>query len=221
MFRTLGVSPLMRYPTASCLARRVAALGVTLASLAGPALPTVQAQLRAEVVATGLMRPLGVVADPIDPTVHYVLEQQGRIRIVRNGVLTPQDFLDFTGKVSTVGEGGLLGIAFAPDYATSRRLFVHLNNLAGDTVIARFKRSNDDPQRVDSASRFDFQWPSGDRFIHQLSGSHKGGQIAFGPEGYLYIGLGDGSSGDDPDNLAQNPDSLLGKMLRIDADVAG
>ena len=108
-------------------------------------------------------------------------------------------------------------MAFAPDAATSRRFFVNFTNPEGHTVIARFTRT---PQgAVDLNSRVDLQWPDGRRFIEQPFANHNGGHLAFGPDGYLYIGLGDGGSGGDPLNHAQNPNSLLGKMLRIDVNV--
>ena len=86
-------------------------------------------------------------------------------------------------------------------------------------MVARFRRSADNPLRADRDSRFDLLWPDGRRFIDQPFSNHNGGHLAFGPDGYLYIGLGDGGSGGDPMNHAQNPQSLLGKMLRIDVSV--
>ena len=85
--------------------------------------------------------------------------------------------------------------------------------------MARFRRQADNPLALDADSRLDLQWPNGRRFIDQPFSNHNGGHLAFGPDGYLYIGMGDGGSGGDPMNHAQNPQSLLGKMLRIDVDV--
>lgn len=116
------------------------------------------------------------------------------------------------------GERGLLGLAFPPDAATSRRFYVNFTNTDGHTVVARFTRGTNG--RVDTGSRFDLVWPDRRRFIEQPYSNHNGGNLAFGPDGYLYIGLGDGGSGGDPLNNAQNPNSLLGKMLRIDVSVA-
>ena len=121
--------------------------------------------------------------------------------------------------VRNSGEQGLLGLAFAPDYAVSGRVYVNFINLQTDTVIARFRRSASDPLRADPATRFDFRWPDGQRVITQPFDNHNGGHLAFGPDGYFYIGMGDGGSGNDPMHLAQNPQSLLGKMLRIDVSV--
>ena len=176
------------------------------------------AQIRATLVAGGFSRPVAFVQDPSDPTVQMVAEQGGRVRVIVHGVLQPTDYLDLTGQVSASGEQGLLGLAFAPDYATSGRVFVSFTNTAGHSVIARFKRSAADPLRVDPATRFDLVW-YGQSFITQPYANHNGGQIAFGPEGLLYVGLGDGGSGDDPGHVAQDPTTLLGKMLRVDVSV--
>lgn len=182
---------------------------------AAPAL----AQLRADLVASGFTQPVGFVQDPSDSAVQVVVQQDGRIRAVRNGVLQPTDFLDLRAVVLNSGEQGLLGLAFAPDYATSRRVFVNFINLDGHTVIARFTRMVGDPLRADPATRFDLMWPGGQRFIFQPFANHNGGNIVFGPDGFLYIGMGDGGAGNDPLRHAQNPQSLLGKMLRIDVNV--
>ncbi len=141
------------------------------------------------------------------------------MRIIRDRQVLGEPFLDLRGAIATGGERGLLGIALAPDFADSRRFFVNFTNRNGDTVIARFLRSETNPLRADPASRFDLLWPSLDRTIDQPFANHNGGHLAFGPDGYLYVGLGDGGSGGDPMNHAQNPRSLLGKMLRIDVAV--
>jgi glucose/arabinose dehydrogenase len=185
-------------------------------AVAGPA----AAQLRATRVAGGFTRPLGFVQDPTDATVQLVLEQAGRIRAVKSGVIQSPDFLDLRPTILSGGERGLLGLAFAPDYATSRRFFVCFTNRSGDSVVARFRRSPTDPLRADPGSRFDFMWPGGERVIRQPFSNHNGGHLAFGPDGYLYVGMGDGGSGNDPQNHAQNPRSLLGKMLRLDVRVS-
>jgi glucose/arabinose dehydrogenase len=173
-------------------------------------------QLRAVTTITGLSSPVAFIQDPTSPNTQFVVQQGGRIRALRNGVLDPTDFLNITSLVLFNGERGLLGLAFAPDYATSGRFFLNYVNTSGSTVIARYKRSTVNPLIADPATHFELLWPGGNRFIAQPYPNHKGGNLAFGPDGYLYIGLGDGGSGDDPENRAQNPDSLLGKMLRID-----
>ena len=191
-----------------------------LALLALGTVPRIAAaQIRAEVVASGFTQPVAFVQDPSDPTVQLVVQQDGRIRVVKSGIVQTADFLDLRPVVRNSGEQGLLGLAFAPDYATSGRVFVNFINLQTDTVVARFKRSASDPLRADSATRFDLRWPDGQRVITQPFDNHNGGHLAFGPDGYLYIGMGDGGSGNDPMHLAQNSRSLLGKMLRIDVSV--
>ena len=157
-----------------------------------------EAQLKADLVVSGLTQPVGFVQDPSDAAVHVVVQQDGRIRALRNGVLQTADFLDLRAVVLNSGEQGLLGLAFAPDYATSGRVFVNFSNLQGHTVIARFTRMAGDPLRADPATRFDLLWPGGQRLIPQPFANHNGGHMAFGPDGFLYIGMGDGGSGNDP-----------------------
>ena len=175
-----------------------------------------QTRPRGLVYASGFTAPLAFVADPLDRTVQFVVEQGGRIRVVRNATTLPADLLDLSNVVSSGGERGLLGLACAPD----GRLFVNFTDRSGNTVIARFRRSAD-PVVANPSSRFDLLWngTNGPAFIAQPFANHNGGHLAFGPDGYLYIGLGDGGSGDDPEHRAQNPSELLGKMLRIDVNV--
>jgi glucose/arabinose dehydrogenase len=179
-----------------------------------------QDRLRARVYASGFTSPVAFVQDPLDRTVQFVVEQAGRIRVVRSGTVLPTDFLDLRAAVLAGGERGLLGMAFAPD-TQSQRVFVNFTNRSGDTVVARFRRSAN-LLVADPASRFDLRWggPTGTAVIAQPFSNHNGGHLAFGPDGHLYIGLGDGGSGDDPEHRAQNPSELLGKMLRIDVNVA-
>ena len=175
------------------------------------------AQLRTQVIATGLSNPVAFVMDPLDHSTFYVVEQRGTIRTLRNGTLSPAFFLDIRSVISAGGERGLLGLAFPPDHADSRRFYVNFTNPAGHTVVARYTRTA--AGTVDPRSRFDLMWPDGRRYIEQPFSNHNGGHLAFGPDTYLYIGLGDGGSGGDPMNNAQNPNTLLGKMLRIDVNV--
>jgi glucose/arabinose dehydrogenase len=176
------------------------------------------AQIHPVLVASGLTQPVAFVQDPSTPSIQFIVEQGGRVRMVYNGQFLPSYFLDLSAVVLNSGERGLLGLAFPPDYATSHRFFVNFVNKAGDTVIARFKVSSQFD--ANEATRFDLVWPDGNAFIAQPYPNHKGGTLAFGPDGYLYIGMGDGGSGDDPEHRAQDPATLLGKMLRIDVSVA-
>lgn len=191
----------------------VVAMAVTLALQA-------EAQVRATVYATGFSQPLAIVQDPTNPAVQFVLEQRGRIRVVQNGIVLGTDFLDLTAEVSSGGERGLLGLAFPPDSAQSRRFFVNFTNTRGDTVVARFRRSSN-PLVADPSSRFDLRWngANGPAFIEQPFSNHNGGHLVFGPDGFLYVGMGDGGSGNDPEHRAQDGRTLLGKILRVDVNV--
>lgn len=198
----------------------VSALLLLLLLLA--AIGTADAQLRLRPFVSGLTMPVAIVQDPTDPTVQLAVEQAGVIRVVKNGVITGV-FLDLTGTqigdVLCCGERGLLGLAFPPDAATSGRFYVNFTRKPdGATVVARFRRTAD-PLVADRASRKDLVWPDGQEFIDQPAPNHNGGHMVFGPDGYLYIGLGDGGGGNDTFMNAQKPTSLLGKILRLDVNV--
>ncbi len=199
---------------------RIAFLAMLMLHFAGVA--GAQTPLRARQFAEGFTVPVAFVQDPTNGTVQFVVEQRGRIRVLRNGVLEPTDFLDLQSVTLWSGERGLLGLVFPPDAATSGRFYVHFNNTAGNSVIARFRRSTTNPLVGDPASRFDLSFNSSEGvlpFISQPFSNHKGGHLAFGPDGYMYIGMGDGGSGNDPNHFAQNRQTLLGKMLRVDVNV--
>lgn len=162
--------------------------------------------------ASGLNTPVGMEFAPGDNNM-YVVEQQGRIRLVSPaGTLAGTDFLDISSLVTpTGGEQGLLGLAFHPDYASNGYFFVNYTKAAdGATRISRFSRSSANPLAADPGSEVPVLE------IAQPYSNHNGGCIEFGPDGYLYIGMGDGGSAGDPGNRAQNPTELLGKLLRID-----
>lgn len=159
----------------------------------------------------------------------FVVEQGGKIKIIRNGQVLSQPFLDISDRVGFSGEAGLLSVAFPPDFRTAGYFFVYYNanadlaapepsdagnNSGYDTVVARFRLTSD-PDRADPATE--------QRILvrNQPYPNHNGGLIAFGPDGYLYLGLGDGGNGGDPQNQAQNLDTLLGKMLRIQVGATG
>ena len=179
----------------------------------------VLAQLSAQVVASGLSSPVAFIPDPATPGTFFIVQQGGRIRVLQNGTLLPADLINLSGSVLNSGEQGLLGMAFPPDAAASGRFFVNFTPTGGGTVVARFTRSPATALTVDPATRFDLRWNDGQPLIAQPFSNHKGGHLAFGPDGYLYIGLGDGGSGNDPGNRAQRPDTLLGKFLRINVSV--
>jgi glucose/arabinose dehydrogenase len=204
----------------SMIVRRIAFASVALVACALVIVLLAQDRLRARVYASGFSSPLAFIQDPLDRNVQFVVEQAGRIRAVRNGTLLATDFLDLRSATLAGGERGLLGLAFPPD-AASGRFYVNFTNRSGDTVVARFRRSSD-ALVANPNSRFDLRWggANGPAFIAQPFANHNGGHLAFGPDSYLYIGLGDGGAGNDPDHRAQNPQELLGKMLRIDVNVS-
>jgi len=173
--------------------------------------PGVPPPLRLEPVATGLDQPLFVTAAPGDASRLFVLEQSGRIRIVASGALLAQPFVDLSERISCCGERGLLGLAFHPSYASNGRFFVNYTNTDGDTEVVELARSaNGDQASPDTVRRF--------FTVAQPFPNHNGGMLAFGPDGYLYVGLGDGGAGGDPQNNGQDLDTKLGKILRIDVD---
>lgn len=188
-----------------------AGLAVVMASVC-------QAQVRAEVFVTGVTAPVAFVQNPADPKVQFVVQLDGHIRVVSNGALASADFLDLSQAISFGGERGLLGLAFPPDYGTSGRFYVNFTDHSGNTVVARFRVSAD-PLVANAASRFDLKWGATTGYIEQPFANHNGGNLVFGPDGFLYIGMGDGGSANDPGDRAQDPTSLLGKMLRIDVGV--
>jgi glucose/arabinose dehydrogenase len=198
----LRLAPDLR-PHARRAARWLSLLLATVACAAAQPLPDVAF----EPVAEGFVRPLGVVAfaDAL-----YVIEQGGTVRVVEDGAVRPEPFLDLTDRVSTGGERGLLGLAFAGDPAGSaapEEAFVHWTDRDGNTVLARMpvREGRADPEAATVMLRQE-----------QPYGNHNGGQLAFGPDGMLYLGLGDGGSGGDPLRAGQDPDTLLGKLLRLD-----
>ncbi len=172
---------------------------------------TALGQMTTERVAVGLDRPVYATAPTGDTERLFIVEQSGRVRILRNGSLLLDPFLDLSDLTNASGEQGLLGLAFAPDYALSGFFFVYFTDLAGDSQLMRFAVSIGDPDLADPDSGSELLT------IDQPFSNHNGGNIAFSPlDGMLYIGLGDGGAGGDPGDRAQNPQELLGKMLRID-----
>lgn len=178
-----------------------------------------QAPLALEVVATGLQRPLLVTAPANDLDRVFVVEQVGRIRIVEDGVLLPTPFLDLvgTGLVQAGGEAGLLGLAFHPNYAQNGVFCTYRTAPGLIATVDRFTVSATDPNVADFASRSTLLTQQ------MIYGNHNGGSVLFGPDGYLYISLGDGGSTgppwvQDPFNSGQDGQTLRAKMLRIDID---
>jgi len=162
----------------------------------------------APIVVGGLIRPLYLTHAGDERL--FVLEQRGLIRIIENGELLSQPFLDIEARVGdAANEQGLLGLAFDPAYGSNGRFFINYTDTNGDTVISHF-RVTDDPDTADPTSEVITLT------IPQPFGNHNGGQLQFGPDGYLYIGMGDGGSAGDPQSNGQNPNTLLGGILRLD-----
>jgi len=155
-------------------------------------------------------QPMQYIADPTNVHRAYVLERAGRVRVLIDDVLQPTPVLDISGAVVTFGECGLAGMTFAPDFATSRAFYLYYNTNTPSqlfTRVTRFAMANDGLSASGGAGVFK---------VTQPYENHKGGTIHFGGDGFLYLAMGDGGSGNDPENRAQDPTSLLGKMLRID-----
>ena len=164
------------------------------------------------VVTSGLSSPVYLTAPSGDTARLFVVEQSGQIRVVQHGQLLPAAFLDIHTRLVSGGEQGLLSVAFHPNYATNGFFYVNYTDLNGDTRVERYTVSAADSNLADTATHKLIL------FVPQPYANHNGGLVMFGPDGMLYIGMGDGGSGGDPENRAQNPDSLLGKLLRIDVD---
>jgi glucose/arabinose dehydrogenase len=157
--------------------------------------------------------PTYVAAPPGDPSRLMVTEQAGRIRVIRNGRTLRRPFLDIRRDVTSGGEQGLLSMAFAPDYATSHRVYVYYTDRGGDIRIQQLRASGD---RADASTRRDVI-----RIEHSAFPNHNGGQLQFGPDGMLYAGIGDGGSEGDPNHNGQRLGTLLAKLIRIDPKPAG
>jgi glucose/arabinose dehydrogenase len=159
--------------------------------------------------ATGFSRPLEIT-NAGDSRL-FIVEQGGIIKILNaDGTTNPNTFLNITGQVSTGGEQGLLGLTFHPNYTSNGFFYTNHTNLSGNTVITRYSVDSANPNLANASSGTILLT------IAQPYANHNGGTLKFGPDGYLYIGMGDGGSGGDPENRAQNTNELLGKMLRID-----
>jgi len=163
-------------------------------------------------VLDGLTAPLYVTHSRDGTGRLFVVEQGGRIKVLRPGASSPTVFLDITGRILSGGERGLLGLTFHPRYRENGRFFVDYTRTPdGATVVAEYRVSSSDPDVADAAETVLLT-------VAQPFANHNGGMIEFGPDGFLYIGLGDGGSANDPGNRAQNTQELLGKILRIDVD---
>ncbi|MCJ7756218.1 MAG: PQQ-dependent sugar dehydrogenase, partial [Thermoanaerobaculales bacterium] len=181
----------------------------TLAKSVDPSKVTIALQL----VVAGLQRPVSVRAAGDGSGRLFVVEQPGRIRIIDGDGLRSTPFLDIANRVRDASnEQGLLGLAYHPEYERNGRFFVNYTDLSGDTVVAEYTRSE---------SNLNLSNPSSEAIImtiQQPYSNHNGGDLAFGPDGFLWISTGDGGNGRDPQGNGQNPETLLGKLLRVDID---
>ncbi|MGZ5380574.1 MAG: PQQ-dependent sugar dehydrogenase, partial [Thermoanaerobaculia bacterium] len=193
---------------------RLVALGIALVpsrAAAQGSLPWPRVALTR--VATGFSSPTQVTSAHDGTGRLFVVEQRGLVRILKDGAILPTPFLDITDRVSCCGERGLLSIIFPPGAGPSGPqavLYANYTDVNGDTTVSQFSVSND-PDVVSTINN--------ERVflkIAQPFANHNGGQLAFGPDGYLYVGMGDGGSAGDPNNNGQNLGSLLGKILRLD-----
>ncbi len=163
---------------------------------------------------TGLSSPIHMTNAADGTERLFIVERAGIIKVVQPGSNVATNFLNITARTSTDGERGLLGLAFHPSYETNRRFFVYYTRVADGAIqIAEYQASAGDPNVADTTEKAIITVP------HPGQSNHNGGTLAFGADGYLYIGTGDGGSGNDPPNNAQNINQLLGKMLRLDINV--
>jgi glucose/arabinose dehydrogenase len=196
------------------LASACGGTGPTATGASGPSPTAGPSILTTDVVVSGLDSPVDVTPAWDDSGRIFVVEQDGRIRIVKDGTLVERPFLDITARVAAGGERGLLGLAFHPDYPADPRFFVDYTDIDGDTVIASFAVS-DDADVADPDSEVLIL------AIDQPFANHNGGAVVFGPDEMLYVGMGDGGSGGDPQGNGQRMDTLLGKVLRVDVGAPG
>ena len=189
-------------------------LAVAAAAVPGAASSSSQqVQLHLRLVVSGLDSPTFAGAPRSEPGRLYVVEKPGAIRVLVNGRLRPQPFLDIRDRVGSNGsEQGLFSVAFHPRYASNHRFYVDYTDKNGDTRVVEF-RSNGTVGLPGTARQL--------LFVRQPYANHNGGQLQFGPDGRLYVGMGDGGSAGDPGNRAQNLGVRLGKLLRLNVDKAG
>jgi glucose/arabinose dehydrogenase len=168
------------------------------------------ASIQARLLVNGLSEPVDIQVAPGDTNRLFIVEKTGTIRVFRGGALEPRAFLDISSRVSNGSEQGLLGLAFHPQFASNRRFYVDYTDGSGNTHVVEFLAS----AGLDSATATEREI----LFVSQPASNHNGGQIAFGPDGYLYIALGDGGGGGDTYQNGQNLGSLLAKLLRVNVD---
>jgi glucose/arabinose dehydrogenase len=181
------------------------AIAAILATAACASAGTQRATLGLRTVLTGLDAPVYVISAPGEASNLYIVEQTGAIRVATKGRVRARPFLDIHRLVRYGGEQGLLSMAFHPKYRTNHKFYVNYTDVKGDTRVIEYK----------SNGRIATRRLRQILFVKQPYSNHNGGQLQFGPDGWLYVGMGDGGSGGDPEDNAQNLSSRLGKLLRI------
>jgi glucose/arabinose dehydrogenase len=187
---------------------------VALAAGASASASHERAAFHWKLVRSGLSSPTHVAASKSQPKRLYVVEQDGVIRVLVSGNLQSEPFLDIRSRVTSGGEQGLLSVAFHPRFGRNRLFYVDYTDVNGNTRVVEFKANKAGTAGLVSSARQVL-------FVRQPYSNHNGGQLAFGPDGLLYIGMGDGGSGGDPENRSQNLSSRLGKLLKINATKRG
>jgi hypothetical protein len=186
------------------------AVTATGALLGAPIALAQEGGVRLASIAQGLDSPVFATAPAGDPRL-FIVEQTGRILIFADGAVQREPFVDLSGSISTGGERGLLGLAFHPDFASNGRFFVNFTDPDGNTQVVGYTATDGVADPASAAPLLS---------VDQPYGNHNGGWLGFGPDGLLYVGMGDGGAGGDPQNRAQDPRELLGKILRLNVDTA-
>ena len=205
-----------RGAVAATIACGVLVLGLALAGSSPAPAGAQGGGLSLKRIAGGLDAPVYVENAPGSAKLLFVVEQPGQVRVLRKGKLLEQAFVNLEDIVNYGGEQGLLSIAFHPRYARNRRFYVYYVTERGNIRVDQMKRKKSSATRADRSSRHKLI-----EIAHPTFSNHNGGQLQFGPDGFLYLATGDGGSSGDPDANAQNKSSLLGKLLRLDPKKGG
>ena len=204
--------PVASAPAAAALGDAATSTQVRPATPGSPQLGPADADIGLSLRVSGLTNPVFITDAGDGSGKFYIVEQTGRIKIWDGSSVFGTPFLNLASTVSNGFEQGLLGLAFHPDFETNRKLYVYFTDNDDDVVLREYKVSASNPNVVDTSTKRKVLK------VHHPEANHNGGMIAFGPDGYLYVGIGDGGGAGDVHNRAQDKDKLLGKMLRINVD---
>ena len=208
--RSAVAAPASASPAGSSSAAPSEGRSPTPPAASAPAFDPARVAVRLDPFIGGLDQPLAIVSPRDGSGRLFVAEQAGTIRVVRDGRLVERPFADLSAEISSDGERGLLGLAFAPDFPTDPRVFVDYTDRDGNTVVSSLRVDPSDPDRLDPSSELPIL------HVEQPFANHNGGALAFTPDGLLLVSLGDGGSGGDPLGNGQSTTTLLGKILRLD-----